>query len=146
MLALILKSITLNMKLKLALYLSFLFTIVIISCNSDDVEIGKWGDNIKLSQKTVTFDSNANQVIITTQSKGWWVDLVALNGVYLDLKHLDLLNKDLIINNPQFTIERINGDKLKISVPKNITNNEKSIFISLQSGNYFDRINIIQNK
>ena len=134
------------MNTKILFYFSILFTFIFTSCNNDDQQIGKWDDNIKLSQKIVNFDSNANNITITTQSKSWRIDAVAFNGTYLDLSNFNLNDQNLVIKNTQFSIERINGDKLKINLEKNDTDSERVLNIALHNGNYFDGIKVTQSK
>ena len=123
--------------------LVYVFSIItFISCSNN--QDGKWDDNIKLSTKKVTFNSNENTAIVTTGRTNWWLEGITLNGTYLDLQQIDGTSQNFIVTHSDFTIERINGNAIKITMNENTTNAERILIISLQNGNYFDGIKVTQ--
>ena len=126
-----------------------LIWIFMISCstNGNEDPIGKWDDNIKLSQKTATVDSNENSITITTESTYWWLNGISLNNDIIDLTSVDKLSKNFVIINPDFQVERKeDGKKIIITLNQNNTNSERILVIGMQNGDYFDGIKIIQAK
>lgn len=123
--------------------------VVLISCtNNDDPNpiIGKWSDNIVLSQKSATLNSNTNSITITTKYSGWWIAGISLDNKYIDLKGINILSENLKIINADFQLERNNGNTIIITMNQNTTNSERILYINLQGGDYFDGIKIIQSK
>lgn len=57
----------------------FILMISYISCSNPDDLIGKWDDNIKLSQKEVQFSTDNNFAVISTEGKGWWIVGISMN-------------------------------------------------------------------
>jgi hypothetical protein len=118
----------------------------LISCTSGNVD-GKWDDNIKLSQKTATLNSNKNSITITTESTSWWLNAIYLNNIRIDLTNVDLLSKNFVVTNSDFQFERIeDGKKIIITLNQNNTNLERTLVISMQNGDYFDGVKIVQAK
>ena len=138
------------MKLKLifGLLLSIMF-LPLASCDSDkngpNIE-GKWDDNIKLSQKTANFSSESNSITITSEYDGWWLNGIALNKVGVDLSNINKLSKDFVVTNSEFQVERKDGKTIIITMNKNATNAERVLSISLQNGDFFNSINVVQAK
>lgn len=119
------------------------FTIItFLSCSNQ--EDGKWDDNIKLSTKNVSFNSNENTVIVTTGRSNWWLVGIGLNGTLLDLQEIDGISQNFIVAHSDFTVERIDGNVIKITMNANTTTTERILDISLQNGNYFDGIKVTQ--
>ena len=117
------------------------------SCTTSENEDGIWDDNIKLSQKTATLNSNENSITITTESTYWWLNGIFLNNNIIDLTNVDKLSKNFVITNPDFQVERKeDGKKIIITLNQNNTNSERILVISMQNGDYFDRVKIIQAK
>lgn len=123
----------------------FLFGISILSCKQNQTE-GIWDDNIKLSRKTVNVDANANSIIISTQSTSWWLNHISLNKQEVDISNINKHAQNVIVNGPDFKIERKEGNEIIISLNKNDSKSERILNIGLQSGNYFDGIVITQAK
>ncbi|WP_196887459.1 hypothetical protein [Aureivirga sp. CE67] len=124
------------------LFLSF------ISCDSDDSEEldGKWQDIIKISKKELSINAESNSVLITTEGASWWINGISLNGdSNYDLQQLDTSQDNFIIEENEFKVERKNAKELHIFMTENPTENKRSLIISLQAGNYFDGITIIQS-
>jgi hypothetical protein len=127
-------------------FLTLILIFMISSCTSGN-EDGKWDDNIKLSQKTVTLNSNENSITITTESTYWWLNGISLNNDIIDLTSVDKLSENFVIINPDFQVERKeDGKKIIITLNQNNTNSERILVIGMQNGDYFDGIKIIQAK
>ncbi len=131
---------------KILIYIFISLTgILLNSCEKNNRD-GDWSDNIKLSQKSVQFNSTTNSITITTETTSWWLNRIALNGSDVDLDNIKIQDKNFEITNPEFQINRKDGNKIIISVPENNSNNERTIIISLQNGNYYDGIIVNQSK
>ncbi|WP_348811567.1 hypothetical protein [Flavobacterium maritimum] len=123
--------------------------IFMLSCtkSADEDIIGKWDDNIKLSQKTATLSSNLNSITITTESIYWWLDGISLDNNKIDLSNIDRHSKNFVITNSDFQVERKeDGKKIIITLNQNNTNSERILVISMQNGDYYDGVKIIQAK
>lgn len=116
-----------------------------ISCNKGR-EIGKWDDNIKLSQKTASFSSNSNSITVTTETTGWWLDGITFNKANVDLKSIERTAQNFVVVQPDFKVERKDGNKIIITLNQNTTNADRLLSIGLQNGDYFDGVTITQSK
>ncbi|RKS98435.1 hypothetical protein [Flavobacterium sp. 123] len=119
------------------------------SCTKSENEeiIGKWDDNIKLSQKTATLNSSENYITITTESTFWWLGGISLNNKNIELTDVEKLSKNFVITNSDFQVERKeDGKKIIITLNQNNTNSERILVVSMQNGDYFDGVRIIQAK
>ena len=121
----------------------FLGILTIYSCsNSED---GKWDDNIKLSQKVVSFTAEQNSMVVTTQGTWWWINGIGLNDDWnYDLNQIDTTKDNFVIEEADFKIERTNTTEIHISMKPNQTGLERVVLIGLQAGNYGDGIKVIQ--
>jgi hypothetical protein len=130
-------------------WLFLLGIIFLASCSNNDVPdpiIGKWDDNIGLSQKTATLSSNTNTITITTKYSGWWLAGIGLDSNAIDLTGINNLSENFIVTNSQFQVERKNGKTIIITMSPNTTGSERILYITLQGGDYFDGIKVIQSK
>jgi hypothetical protein len=118
---------------------------LMISCKKNP-EIGKWSDNIKLSQKTVNFNSSVNSVVVTTESTGWWLSGITYNNTNVDLTNIQRTDRSFVVINADFQIERKDGNKIMITMNQNTTNSDRLLTIGLQNGDYFDGLKITQSK
>ncbi|MDO8316911.1 MAG: hypothetical protein Q7T12_05245 [Flavobacterium sp.] len=126
-----------------------LIVVFMNSCTKSENEeiIGKWDDNIKLSQKTATLNSNLNSITITTESTFWWLGGISLNNKNIDLTDVEKHSKNFVITNSDFQVERKeDGKKIIITLNQNNTNSERILVVSMQNGDYFDGVKIIQTK
>jgi len=115
--------------------------------SENDEIIGKWDDNIKLSQKTATLNSNENSITITTESTFWWLSEISLNSKNIDLTNTEKISKNFVITNSDFQVERKeDGKKIIITLNENSTNSERILIVMLQNGDYFDSVKITQSK
>lgn len=119
------------------------------SCTKSENEyiIGIWDDNIKLSQKTATLNSDMNSITILTESTYWWLASISLDNNNIDLTNIDKHSKNFLITNSDFQVERKeDGKKIIITLNHNNTNSDRILIITLQNGDYFDYVKIIQTK
>ncbi len=132
------------MKEKLIFGIISILLLSLASCNSDD-PIGKWDDNIKLSEKEVTISAESNSLVITTGGTWWWINGIGLDDDWsYDISGIDTTQDDFLIEENEFTIERKNANEIHISLTENQSDVERTLTIGLQAGNYFDGIKIIQ--
>ena len=118
----------------------FFFTI---SCGK---QIGKWDDNIKLSQKTAILNSSKNSITITTKSTGWWLNSITYNNTIVDVRNIKEAAMNFVVNHADFQVERKDGNKIIITMNENTTNVDRLLSLGLQNGNYFDGLTITQSK
>ena len=117
-----------------------------ISCSESDQPIGKWDDNIKLSQKEVQLSVDNDSMVITTEGSWWWIDGIYLNGSSsFDRNEIDTTAENFIIDEIEYRIERKNATEIYIEMAKNETGIERKLMIALQAGNYFDSITVFQS-
>lgn len=117
-----------------------------ISCSESDQPIGKWDDNIKLSQKEVQLSVDNDSMVITTEGSWWWIDGIYLNGSSsFDRNEIDTTAENFIIDEIEYRIERKNATEIYIEMTKNETGIERKLMIALQAGNYFDSITVFQS-
>lgn len=123
-----------------------LMTIFLFSCSSESGgEIGKWDDNIKLSQKEAQFSADKDSIVITTEGESWWISDISFNGNSdYNLGDLDTSQENFLIEDSQFSIERRNSTEIHIVMQRNDTGSERNLIIGLQAGDYFDGIKIVQ--
>ena len=126
-------------------YLAFVVAILfIISCKK--TEQGKWSDNIKLSQKKVSFNSNINSIVVTTESTGWWLGGITYDKKNIDLTNIKRLDQNFTVTEADFQVERKDGNKIIITMNQNTTKSDRLLTIGLQYGDYFDGVEITQSK
>ncbi|RLJ74676.1 hypothetical protein [Pedobacter alluvionis] len=122
---------------------SVILLLFTISCRK---QIGKWDDNIKLSQKTAILNSSKNSIIITTKSTGWWLNSIAYNNTIVDVRNIKETAMNFVVNHADFQVERKDGNKIIITMNENTTNVDRLLSVGLQNGNYFDGLTITQSK
>ncbi|MDV7139882.1 hypothetical protein R3X28_13390 [Maribacter sp. TH_r10] len=117
-----------------------------ISCSESDQPIGKWDDNIKLSQKKVQLSVDNDSIVITTEGSWWWIDGIYLNDTSsFDRNEIDTTAENFVIDETVYRIERKNATEIYIEMTKNETGIERKLMIALQAGNYFDSITVSQS-
>jgi len=133
------------MKEKLIFGIISILFLSLLSCESDKSD-GKWDDNIKLSEKEINFAAESNSVIITTEGTWWWINGIDLNDDRsYDISGIDTTQENFLIEESEFTIERINAKEIHISMSENQSDTKRTLTIGLQAGDYFDGIKIIQS-
>ncbi|MGM9479240.1 hypothetical protein ACS5PU_22655 [Pedobacter sp. GSP4] len=131
--------------MKKNIFYLLLAVLLVISCKKDP-EIGKWSDNIKLSQKTASFNSSNTSLVITSETTGWWLNGITYNQKSIDLTNVEKTAQNFVVTAPDFQVERKGGNKIVITMNQNTTNADRLLSVSLQHGNYFDGIEIRQSK
>lgn len=117
----------------------------VASCGADK-PVGKWEDNISLSEKEVTIGAESNSLVITTRGTWWWINGIGLDDDWsYDIDGIDTTQDNFLIEENEFTIERKNANEIHISLTENQSDVERTLTIGLQAGNYFDRIEVIQS-
>lgn len=132
---------------KLSFLLNLLLIgVLLISCSgsSEVEEIGRWSDNIHLSQKNVNFGTNGGTATITSQGN-WWLNDISLDNISYDTKSLNKFSKSFLFENNDIRVEKIDDKTLLIKTNTNSTNKQRIFIIEIQSGDYFDRIYITQD-
>ncbi len=132
------------------IWLFILGIVFLVSCSNNndapDPIIGKWDDNIVLSQKSATLSSNTNSVTITTKYSGWWLAGIGLDNKAIDLTGINRLSENFIVTTSDFQVERKDGKSIIITMNPNTTGSERILYVSLQGGDYFDGIKVVQSK
>lgn len=116
-------------------------TFIFISCSKKE---GDWDDIIELSQKEVTFNSNADSITVNTKGDFWWISNIRLNEKQINFGSVNTTSSNFEIIETEFTISRKNTKELRIVITENSTVNQRELIIGLQAGNYFDNIKVIQ--
>ncbi len=115
------------------------------ACNDKLEPLGPTSDSIKLSQKSAVFSSGADSIAIKTQGEWWWVNNIQTNdSLYYGWIVIDPDVDSYAIHKSDFTVEKRKGTTLFIKMPPNTSLQEKTLSITLQSGNYFDHVYITQ--
>ena len=115
------------------------------SCTKSEPEpIGKWDDNIKLSQKKVEISGENNSLLITTEGEWWWITDITLDETHIDFSGVNTTQNDFVIENTEFKIERKNTTEIHIDMYNNPTGSSRVLKIGLGAGDYFDGIAITQ--
>jgi len=126
-----------------------LFAITLLSCTEEDEIIGRWKDNIKLSTKSLSFDSGINSATITTKGEGWWINSIELNGKvyqYFNSETIDMEKDSYKIVEDDFSFERIEKTTIVITMNENLSQKDQLLTVTFQAGNYFDYLFISQSK
>lgn len=137
------------MKKKVLMILLGMFSVLFVSCSSDEVKeqvAGTSDDQIKLSKKEATFSAEPNTITITTGESGWRVNGFALDKVKVDTGTVNLLAESFVFKNDDFEVEKKNKNTLAITMHKNTTAKDRLLTIGLQAGNYVEDISITQSK
>ena len=123
------------MKKYIFLIISFL---TFISCRRT------WSDNILLSSHEFNFSSNGDSAIITSKGTGWWFADVVLDSNHHFIQQS--YNCNLTYADSVFQIVRRSCDTLFVQMSSNKRNSTRTLWIQLESGDFFTSITIVQNK
>ncbi len=136
--------------------ITLLMSFVLLSCSEED---GKWDDIIKLSQKEVLLDAKKSTVKVTTEGEWWWFVGFTYNDEHIYFSDGKCWNEKgvvddfiiekgkegvSVIRGENFTIERKNTTEIYITMLENKKDKENKLIISLEAGNYFDDISVVQ--
>lgn len=133
------------MKKVMVLAMSF---FILISCSDNEDPIGKWDDIIKLSTKNVNLTAKTDSVTITTEGDWWWINGIAFEDStysYYNRDDINLESDYYSIKEEHFVVERQDKNTLFVKIFENNTGTERQMNISLEAGNYFDYVTIIQS-
>lgn len=124
----------------------FLFGIAILSSCNIRRNDGNWNDNIHLSQKKVEFSAQADSVTITTKGGWWWInDVNFQDSTYYYIYTENNFSDELFtISDNDFSVTKIDENTIFIKINMNATGYERTMYIHLEDGDYFDDIRIIQ--
>ena len=125
-------------------FIAFL-TLLIIFQLSCEKEAGKWKDNIHLSDKALVFKAAGDSSIVTTGGTGWWiVELIVGGEAYHDFEDINLSNDTYKIIRGDLLVQKRDKNTIFIKTAPNPSPRKRYFEIVLESGDYFDRINIGQ--
>lgn len=127
-------------------YLFMIATLLLlVSCEENQLK-GKWDDCIKLSSKTAQFTSTGGTEIITAENIGWWICLpieVDNEKIFTNDKHPNNNDLKFTLTHDWITIERRDKALVFTALP-NTTGKERTAYLTLEAGDYFDHIHITQ--
>jgi hypothetical protein len=116
---------------------------LVSSCTSQE---GAWEDNIKLSQKEATFSAASDSLtFITNGDASWWISNIRLNETTVAFNLIKTTIDTFQIIENDFSIIKKSKTELQITMGPNPTDEQRTLSVGLQAGNYFDRITISQN-
>lgn len=121
---------------------------ILASCSDKEDPIGKWDDIIQLSTKNVDFAAKTDSVTITTEGEWWWIDGITFEDSiysYYGREDVNLEADSYSIKEENFVVERRDKNTLFVKINENNTGVERKMNISLEAGNYFDRVTIVQS-
>lgn len=106
--------------------------------------IGELNDSIKLSTRRADFSATNDSITITTKGALWLINDILVNGNYLIFNPVETEKENFAINGGWFSIEKCDNTQLKVRVSENTSAEERNIKIVLESGGYFDHIDVNQ--
>jgi len=119
----------------------FLSVGVLSSCSSERKTMK---DKFELSTKRAEFSARADSIIITTEGDIWWINDVDVDGSRLFADTKDLKKESMQINGEWFSVKKQGDNKLVVKVHENYSKDNRELVITLESGNYFDCIDVLQ--
>lgn len=138
------------MKLKsLLMIMLATLAVLLVSCNNNNTEIeGDWDDNIHLSTRYASFDNNEGSATVTTENGWWWFNEVNINGEhYIPEYQTNMFDKEYItIVADWLTVDRVESKKIRLAVKPNLSGSDRTAYVHVQAGNYFDHITVTQTK
>lgn len=124
--------------------ISFVLLFLIIGLISCDSGQNKQHDCIQLSQKHADLSAQGDSIVISTEGDYWWINDVNADGRYMYAALEDITSDFANIKGEWFSVEKLGKQRLIVKVSENTSKNIRKIIITLESGNYFDRINVFQ--
>lgn len=115
-----------------------LLPLIFISCESHK------SNNIRLSTKHVEMMSDEDSAVIFAEGTKWWINDVNADGVRLYASPEDIEKDFAEIEGDWFAVEKQGNEKLMVKVSENKSKNDRKMIITLESGNYFDYISVLQ--
>ncbi len=115
--------------------------ISLASCNSAN---NRWSDKIQLSTKKAELMADRDSIIISIAGNLWWINDVNANGNYFYANPEDIAKDYTNIRGEWFSVEKQGARRLVVKVSENTSKIARKMIITLESGNYFDYINVFQ--
>lgn len=132
--------------MKLGTFNAFIFVYIlsISSCTGSKQPIGKWQDNIQLSAKKILLKETEDSTQITTEKEWWWISEINTDGKIYSNFEKDTSIAPYTISKEYITVTREDSKTLHIKTTANAKRTKRTVTITLQAGNYFDTITLIQ--
>ena len=123
---------------------------ILFSCSEKEENqlIGKWDDIIKLSAKNVKLTYKTDSVTITTEGDWWWIDDISFEDSTYSYNNRDDINLEsdsYSMKEEHFVVERQDKNTLFVKIDQNNSEIERKMNITLEAGNYFDYVTIVQS-
>ncbi|MDU1903555.1 MAG: hypothetical protein E6772_02120 [Dysgonomonas sp.] len=119
----------------------FLSVGMLSSCSSERKTMK---DKFELSTKRAEFSARADSIVIMTEGDIWWINDVDDNGNRLFADTKDMEGESMQIKGEWFTVKKQGHNKLIVKVLENYSKDKREMVITLESGNYFDCIDVLQ--
>lgn len=113
----------------------------LVSCSS---ERNKLNERFKMSTKRAEFSAQEDSVIIVTEGEKWWINDVDIDGTRFYASAEDYEKDFMQIEGEWFVVKKQGQDKLIVKVSENNSKDKRELVITLESGNYFDCIDVLQ--
>lgn len=127
----------------LTLSLVFFFAVTLGSCVSHNKD-GQWDDSIKLSSRRAEFSSDQGSTIINTEYTWWRIEDIKIGNTHF--RQTNRFGEEyVLIDADWLTVERTDGNTLKLSVSENTSGSKRTATIVLQAGDYSDGITVNQS-
>lgn len=117
------------------------FAVTQISCVSTE---NRWTDNIELSAKEAIFSSQTDSIEISTEGTQWWINDINADGRYIYSDSSEVVKDYVRFDGDWFTVEKQGKQKLIVKVSENKSKNSRKMVITVEAGNYFEYINVLQ--
>lgn len=105
---------------------------------------GLHGDNIHLSEKEFVFEAKGDSTVVTSKGTSWYIVELRIDSVrYFDFRYYSSDESYTIIRG-DLQVEKRNPKTLLIKTARNPSRHRRNFQIVLESGDYFDYINISQ--
>ena len=133
-----------TMKKIIILSLFVILAVAICSC-INNIDKGKWDDNIHLSAREFTFNASGDSAIIYTEGTSWWISDIAVDTTYYyGFTDINMQSDKYSIKKDCFYVEHRDKKTLFVKINANPFNVKRIITIGFEAGDYFDRITITQ--
>jgi len=129
------------------LILGMICLLVIVNCTKTNQSLdGLCSTPINASEFEINLTAGASSASFSTETSWWFESIILNDSVSVTQEELDLSHQDnFTVSYEEFTIEKTNGNQVKVSMSVNETGTERLLFIGLQSGNCYDSVKIIQS-
>lgn len=121
----------------------YLIAIVFSTCTK--APIGKWSDNIQLTQKEFHFNPNGDSATIIANKFWWSIDCISLDTsrIFLDSVK-DKCN--FVYTDSNLQLKSTNCNSIFVKLNANNKSTQRKLCISFMAGDYFDGVMIYQDK